>query len=212
MNFFKKVAETWCTGGFWDEESRGVKIFRPLTSKEFIQIYRPRFPVEVCSRRCSSDFHRIQPILRWRWRWPLFLYKERILGENIICNYNLHFWKSVPKFVPVRKIRTGTDNPYQNIRTRTVPKKSVPPYPYHVPYRRNPYHIIRTTYRTNNIRTALSVPRTVPKNPYHFIRTTYRTKKIRTEKHPYHVPDRTITYRRYGQPCSSTRLTSNEGS
>ena len=27
MNFFKKVAETWCTGGFWDEESRGKKIF-----------------------------------------------------------------------------------------------------------------------------------------------------------------------------------------
>ena len=27
MNFFKKVAETWCTGGFWDGESRGKKIF-----------------------------------------------------------------------------------------------------------------------------------------------------------------------------------------
>ena len=26
MNFFKKVAETRCTGGFWDEESRGKKI------------------------------------------------------------------------------------------------------------------------------------------------------------------------------------------
>ena len=69
---------------------------------------------------------------------------------------NLHFWKSVPKCVPTRKNFTGKDYPYKNIRTRTAPKESVPPYPYHVPNQQYPY-------RTETIRTALSVPRTVPK-------------------------------------------------
>ena len=27
IEFFKKVAETRCIGGFWGEESRGIKIF-----------------------------------------------------------------------------------------------------------------------------------------------------------------------------------------
>ena len=131
--------------------------------------------------------------------------------------------------IPYQIIRTSYRT--ENIRTalsvpRTVPSISVQVYPYHVQYQQYPYRVIRTEYRTSNDRTTLSVPRTVPKisvphypynvpyrkNPYHFIRTTYRTKKIRTVKDPYHVPDRTITYRRYGQPCSSTRLTSNEGS
>ena len=122
---------------------------------------------------------------------------SKILLTTIIYTFENPYRNSYrfEKSVPVRIIRTQI---------------SVP-----VPYQKNPYRLIRTTYRTKIIRTTLSVPRTVPtisvphypyhvpyrKNPYHFIRTTYRTKKIRTVQDPYHVPDRTITYRRYGQPC-----------
>ena len=110
-------------------------------------------------------------------------------GENIRTGTDYPYQKSVLRTVP-RKIRTALSVP------RTVPKISVPLYPYRVPYQKYPYRIIRTTYRTENIRTTLSVPRTVPKisvphypynvpyrkNPYHFIRTTYRTMKVRTKK------------------------------
>ena len=70
--------------------------------------------------------------------------------------------------VPVRIIRT------KKSVLRTVPKISVPLYPYHVPYQKYTYHFIRTTYRTKNIRSALSVPRTVPKKS--------------VSLYPYHVP------------------------
>ena len=87
--------------------------------------------------------------------------------------------------VPVRIIRT------KKSVLRTVPKISVPLYPYHVPYQKYPFRIIRTAYRTEEIRTTLSVPRTVPRKS--------------VPRNPYQrtFPDRYGFSVRYGQPCSN---------
>ena len=81
--------------------------------------------------------------------------------------------------VPVRIIRTKKSVP-RKIRTalsvpRTVPEISVPLYPNHIPYRRNPY---RVTYQ---------------ENPYHEIRTNvlFRTSTDFRYGTGNHASDRT---------------------